>query len=333
MAASEVVPSAPAATTPTGAGERRGRRERTLVPPARPASYYGRPVIKPPPWEAYIPAYFFFGGLAGVSAALAAGARVTGNAPLERRAWAVSLGGLAVSPPLLIADLGRPERFMNMLRVFRPTSPMSMGSWLLSATSTAVGVAAASTLSGRVPWAARAAAVPAGALGTLLATYTAGLLADTSVPAWLEARRELPFVFGGSAMAAAGGAALALTPPNAAGPARRLLLVGAATEIGASRVMEHRLGDLAAPYRSGTPAVLSRAALGAAAGAAALTAASGPKRPRALAVAAGALALAGSALERFAVFEAGLASARDPQATIAPQRRRLDVRRYGHGTT
>jgi formate-dependent nitrite reductase membrane component NrfD len=329
MAAADAVPFAPAGTTrsSTGAGERRRRRDGALVPPARPTSYYGRPVIKPPPWEAYIPVYFFFGGLAGASAALAAGAHVAGNEALERRAWAVSLAGLAVSPPLLIADLGRPERFLNMLRVFKVTSPMSLGSWILSATSGAVGVAGLSTLTGRVPWAARLAAVPAGALGTTLATYTAGLLADTSVPAWLEARRELPFVFGGSAMASAGGAALILTPLAHAEPARRLLLAGAAVETVASRVMEHRLGALAAPYRTGRSGALARAALTATAAGAGLALASGASRRgrarRSLAIAAGALTMAGSALERFAVFEAGLASARDPAATIEPQRRRL----------
>jgi formate-dependent nitrite reductase membrane component NrfD len=232
---------------------------------------------------------------------------------------------LAISPPLLIADLGRPERFLNMLRVFKVTSPMSVGSWLLGATTTAVGVAAASTWTGRLPALGHAASASAGPLGALLATYTAGLLADTSVPAWHEARRALPFVFAGSAMASAGGAGVLLTPSRHAGPARRLLATGAAIETVAGRVMEHRLGELAAPYRSGAPKWLSRGALAATVAGAALAGAPG-RRPRALVAAGGALALAGSALERFAVFEAGLASARDPDATIVPQRRRLAAR-------
>jgi hypothetical protein len=327
MAVSDTVPTAPAGTTPTWAAERRGKGERSLLPPGRPTSYYGRPVIKPPPWEPLIPAYFFFGGLAGASAALAGGARLAGNGPLERRAWAVSLAGLAVSPPLLIADLGRPERFLNMLRVFKVTSPMSVGSWLLGASTAAVATAAFSAFTGRVPRVGAAAATPAPVLGALLATYTGGLLADTAVPAWHEARRVLPFVFAGGAMASAGGAGVVLTPPGDAGPARRLVVAGAALETVAGRVMEHRLGELAAPYRSGAPRRLARAAMAAALGGAALA---GParagtpgRRRRALAVAGGALAMAASALERFAVFEAGLASARDPDATIAPQRARL----------
>jgi formate-dependent nitrite reductase membrane component NrfD len=326
MAQAETVASAPAATTPTWAGRQRGGDGREVVPRDRPTSYYGRPVIKPPPWKPpLIASYFFFGGLAGASAVLGAAAHVADNRPLERRAWATSLAGLAVGPPLLIADLGRPARFLNMLRVFKVTSPMSVGSWLLAATSGAVVVAAAGTVGGVPRWASSAAALPAGALGAMLASYTGGLLADTSVPAWHEARRELPFVFAGSAMASAGGATLALTPPRYAVPARRLLVIGAVVETVASRVMEHRLGELAKPYRSGISGRLARGALAATAAGAATTAAAGGRRGGA--VAAGALALTGSALVRFAVLDAGFASARDPEATTVAQRRQLEARR------
>jgi formate-dependent nitrite reductase membrane component NrfD len=325
MAVSQPVPAAPAGTTPTLAGRRRRGGRGEVVPPARPTSYYGRPIIKPPPWEPpLIASYFFFGGLAGASAALGAAAHVAGNAPLERRAWATSLAGMGVGAPLLIADLGRPLRFLNMLRVFKITSPMSVGSWVLAATGGAVTAAAAAAWVPAVPPAvARAAAVPAGALGTVLATYTGGLLAATSVPAWLEARRELPFVFAGSAMASAGGALLALTPGEHAAPARGLLLAGAAIELSASRVMEHRLGELAQPYRSGRSGRLARAATALTATGATVAA---RVRSRPGAIVAGALTLAGSACGRFAVLEAGLASARDPAATIEPQRRRRAAR-------
>jgi formate-dependent nitrite reductase membrane component NrfD len=324
MAAAAEVPTAPQAATPTWAAERRGRGERAVVPPARPVSYYGRPILKPPPWEPLIPAYFFFGGLAGASAALAAGARAAGNAPLERRAWAVSLAGLAVSPPLLIADLGRPERFLNMLRVFKVTSPMSVGSWLLAATSGAVATAAGSAFTGRLPALGTVAAAGAGPLGALLATYTGGLLADTAIPAWHEARRELPFVFAGSAMASAGAAAVLVTPEPHARQARRLLATGAALEIVAARLMERRLGELGEPYRRGGSGRLARAALLATTAGALLAAPRG--RSRARAVAGSVLTLVGSACERLAVFEAGNASARDPSAVVGPQRRRLETR-------
>jgi formate-dependent nitrite reductase membrane component NrfD len=236
----------------------------------------------------------------------------------------MSLAGLSISPPLLIADLGRPERFLNMLRVFKVTSPMSVGSWVLAATSGAVATAAASAYTGRMRVVGDVAAAAATGLGALLATYTGGLLAHTAIPAWHEARRELPFVFAGSAMASAGAAAILVTPEPEARQARQLLATGAALEIVASRVMEHRLGELAEPYRRGVSGRLARAALLATVAGALLAAP--PGRSRAGAVAGGALTLAGSACERLAVFEAGTASARDPQAVVAPQRRRLRTR-------
>ncbi|MGH2868647.1 MAG: NrfD/PsrC family molybdoenzyme membrane anchor subunit, partial [Solirubrobacteraceae bacterium] len=95
-------------------------------------SYYGRPIVKEPVWTWEIPAYFFTGGLAGASATLGLVADVTGNKPLARSAWTAALAGVSVSPVFLISDLGRPERFLNMLRVFKITSPMSVGSWILS---------------------------------------------------------------------------------------------------------------------------------------------------------------------------------------------------------
>ena len=145
---------------------------------------------------------------------------------------------MAASPPLLISDLGRPERFHHMLRVLKPTSPMSVGSWILGASSTAIALATARSVLGWFPRLGRAAGATA-VLGPALSTYTAVLVADTAIPAWHEARRELPFVFAaGSAMSA--GSAVALAGGGA--PARRLALVGAAGELAATTAMERRLG-------------------------------------------------------------------------------------------
>ena len=96
-------------------------------------SYHGQPVIKPPVWTWEIPVYFFTGGVAGASAGLAYLSEVRGNEVLARRAWGAAIAAVAVSPALLVSDLGRPERFLNMLRMFKVTSPMSLGSWSLSA--------------------------------------------------------------------------------------------------------------------------------------------------------------------------------------------------------
>jgi len=187
-------------------------KERRMVPSAEFRSYYGRPVVKAPVWRHDIAAYLFTGGLAAGSALLAAGADLTGRRGLRRAGRVAALGALGASTYFLINDLGRPERFHHMLRVVKPTSPMSMGSWILTAFGSAAGVAAASELvpRGFVGTAGRAAGLAAAALAPPLATYTAVLLADTATPSWHEAYPELPFIFAGSALAS-GAALLILT--------------------------------------------------------------------------------------------------------------------------
>lgn len=103
-----------------------------MVPPGEPRSYYGEPVLATPVWSPEIPLYFFTGGVAGAAAPLAFFAHGSGNHVLAQRAALVALAGAAVSPPLLIKDLGKPIRFLYMLRVFKVTSPMSVGSWILT---------------------------------------------------------------------------------------------------------------------------------------------------------------------------------------------------------
>jgi len=284
-------------------------------------SYYGRPIIKEPVWKPEIPTYFFTGGLAGGAALLTLGARLSGNDVLARRALAVNTAAITVSPLLLIKDLGRPKLFYNMLRVFKVTSPMSVGTWIVSASGTASGVAAACEVTGLLPRVKRAAEGVAGALAPFLSTYTAALVADSVVPAWHEARRELPFVFAGGSAASAGGAVAALTPSRAAGPARRLAIVGGALELAATKAMEDGLGELVGePYRTGLGGTLSKGAKAATAAGTALMALAG--RRRVGAVAAGALLCTGALLERFAVYHAGKASALDPRYTSVPQRER-----------
>jgi hypothetical protein len=288
--------------------------------------YYGRPIIKAPVWRWYIPVYFFTGGLAGASSALALAAHVTGNRRLRRSALVVSAAGVAVSGPLLVVDLGRPGRFLNMLRVIKPTSPMSVGSWLLAAFAPASMGAAASELTGRLPRLGRAAAAGAGVLGPAIATYTAVLVADTAIPAWHDAHRQLPYLFAGSSMASAAGAAIAFIPVEDAGPARRLAVLGAALEVGAARRMEHHLDEVAGPYAHGRAGRLAKAAETCSLSGAVLAAMAGRRRPAA--VAAGALLCAGSLLTRFSVVRAGFESATDPAATIGPQRRRGSVKDF-----
>jgi len=229
--------------------------------------------------------------------------------------------GAATSGPLLVADLGRPDRFANMLRVAKPTSPMSMGTWLLTAFAPAAIGAGASEVTGRLRRPGRWCGMAAGALGPAMTTYTAVLLSDTAIPAWHDAHRQLPFVFAGSSAAAAGGLAMAVTPAEAARPARRLATLGAVLELGATRAMDRCLGGAGEPYRSGGTGHLARAARAATA-AGAVLAWSG--RKRSAAVPAGVLLATGSLLTRLAVFKAGFESAADPDATVGPQRRRVD---------
>jgi hypothetical protein len=284
-------------------------------------SYYGRPVLKPPVWKPEIPLYFFVGGLAGASAGLAFAAEVAGNEPLAQRARTVTLAAGTVSPVLLTSDLGRPERFLNMLRVFKPTSPMSVGSWVVSGMGGSVGIAATSELLGVVPRAGRAARAASALLGLPMATYTATLIANTAVPVWHEARHALPFVFAAGAATSAGAAATALTPAEWAGPARRLAIGGAVAELVATTVMERRLGELGEPYHHGAAGRFNRLSKALSAAGAATLAAAG--RARAGAVGGSLALLAGGVCLRWSVFLAGRASAEDPKYTVKPQRERV----------
>jgi formate-dependent nitrite reductase membrane component NrfD len=288
-------------------------------------SYYGRPILKEPVWQPEIPAYFFTGGIAGGCSLLHGFARVAGHERLAKTALYVGAAADAVSPALLVSDLGRPERFLNMLRVFKVTSPMSVGSWILFLSGGASNTAAALELTGRlrpVKWAAELVSF---ATGAPLATYTGTLIANTAIPVWHEARKGLPALFGASAAASAGAATSLFLPPDEAGPARRLAVAGVAAELGLMEVMSHRLGFVGEVYRQEAAGKLARASkLLSAAGAAVL--ATGGRRSRGAAVTGSALVLAGELALRWSVFRAGFQSARDPRYTIIPQKERKQQR-------
>lgn len=317
-----------AATAPTGRRRRRrGRGEQAMVPEARFSSYYGRPVVKKPVWAPLdIAGYLYLGGLSGASSLLAAGGQATGRPALARSAKLAAAGAISLSLVALVHDLGRPERFLNMLRVFKPTSPMSLGSWLLAGYVPLTMAAAATDVAGRCRLAGSAATGAAALLGPAVTTYTAVLISDTAVPSWHEGHREMPFVFAGSGATAAAGLALAAAPVAQTGPARRLALLGAALELGAFQAMKRRMGLAAEPYEQGGPRALMRSAEILTAGGAALAGCAGRRRSRPLAAVAGAALLTGSAALRLGVFHAGVASAEDPKYTVVPQRERLRAR-------
>jgi hypothetical protein len=178
---------------------------------------------------------------------------------------------------------------------------------------------------GRAPRTGRCLGIGAGLLGPAVASYTAALIADTAVPAWHEAHRELPFLFVGSAAAASAGFGLVAGPLGENEPARRMAVLGGVAELVAEQLMERRLGMIAEALHTGKAKWRLRAAkaLTLAGGVGAATLAG---RSRPAAVLSGAALLAGSALTRFGIFAAGMDSARDPKYTVEPQRERLRQR-------
>src|SRR4051794_26475124 len=311
-------------------GGRRG--EVPMVDDVEFTSYYGRPIIKAPVWKSPdVPLYLFLGGAAGTSSILAALGDLSGRSKLARSGRFVAGGGAIASVGFLVHDLGRPERFLHMLRVMKPTSALSVGSYILSPFSAAAGATAAVELLGWFPRLKRVGGAGSALFGGPMATYTAVLLANTAVPSWHAPHRELPIVFAGSALAAGGGLTMVFTPVDEAGPSRTAAVAGAAVELAAMHRVETGHGIVSEPYSEGRPGMLLRAAKTCTVSGAGLTVLAG--RNRLAQAASGALLAAGSLLTRFGVFEAGMASARDPKYTVVPQRERLAARENGHAST
>jgi hypothetical protein len=327
-----------------GGGWGGGRREAAMVPEAEFTSYYGRPIVKPATWKnPEVPLYLFLGGLGGTSSVIGAMGEFTRRPRLAKAAHFTAAGGALASVVLLIIDLGRPMRFLHMLRVFKPTSPLSVGSYILSPFS-ALTVATAGLhalpwfpavralkLARWIPGLRKGAAVGAAVFGGPMTTYTAVLLANTATPSWHEPHDELPFLFAGSALAAGGGVTMALTPVAEAGPSRKVAVVGALVELAAAHRIENGHGIVSEPFHIGRAGTLLRAAKACTVSGAALTVMTG--RNRLGAVASGTLLAAGSLLTRFGVFDAGMASAKDPKYTVIPQRERMAARENGHAPT
>jgi hypothetical protein len=279
-------------------------------------------VIKEPIWTWEIPLYFFTGGLAGASAGFAYLSELRGDDELARRAWGTALVGVALSPALLTSDLGRPARFVNMLRMFKVTSPMSVGSWILSGSAISTALAAGNSWFGLFPRAGSAAKPAAALLGLPLSTYTAALISNTAIPAWHQAHRLLPYVFGSGAALSAGAAAVAVTPPEHAQPARRLALGAAILEGPLMEIMAHRLGGHGEPYKHGAAAKFSNLSRACIVGGTLLLLRAGSSRLRAAAAAA--TLATGAVATRWCIFRAGFQSASNPKYVISPQRAEIE---------
>ena len=186
-------------------------------PIPRKPGYYGQPVVKPPVWTWEVPLYFFMGGLAGMSAVIASAAVLFHHTDLARAAmWLAAIAGAVLSPVLLIMDLGRPRLFLNMLRVFKHRSAMSMGAWILSLFGAcavpgliALELHAHQTFTGPLDQLLRLAVglfiFGSAIFGTLLATYTGVLIGATAIPAWFSHRTLLPIHFGTAGLGSAAG--------------------------------------------------------------------------------------------------------------------------------
>jgi formate-dependent nitrite reductase membrane component NrfD len=289
-------------------------------------TYYERPVLKEPVWKWYVPAYFTCGGAAGAAATLGALSQLRdreGLGGLIRRCrWIAATGG-AVGTFLLLIDLGRPKRFLNMLRVFRPSSPMNVGSWVLSTEAPlAAGSALMSSAGGLSGLLGDAAGLGAGVMGLPMTGYTAVLLANTAVPVWQQTRRTLPPLFVASAVCAAA-SLLQLMDLSAEeeGVVRRFAVAGAVGDLLAERAVERAAGEVeqvAKPLHEGRSGMLLRAAK--ACTVAGLAVNLLPGRSRGKRALAGLLGAMGAAAVKFGVVEAGIASARDPRATFRNQR-------------
>jgi formate-dependent nitrite reductase membrane component NrfD len=289
-------------------------------------SYYGLPVLKAPVWTWEVALYFFIGGVSGMSAALALAAQLFGKDPaLIRMALWVGFIGSAICPMLLIADLGRPSRFLNMLRVFKLQSPMSMGAWILVAFSGCVFMALAAhelVLHGytlplviAIRWAGE---ITAAITGLLLAAYTGVLIGATANPVWSHHHRTISPHFLTSGLGGAGailelcGFLIPATQWIGFAAATIEILLGIYFELGRARVnapLHHGKSGWAfriALLLSGPGALVLR-----------LLSTSNPELRYAAAI----CFLTGAFITRYAWIWAGVASARDPEALFSIQRK------------
>jgi formate-dependent nitrite reductase membrane component NrfD len=290
-------------------------------------------VLNPSHYAQLVATYLFLGGIAGASQIIAVIADLCGhekNRFIVRAGRYLALAGALTGPALLVADLHTPERWYNMLRIFRRTSPMSIGSWTLAGFGTfsalTAGLQFMADRSRRAFYrrAARTAALPAAAVGSVLATYTGSLLGATSAPLWASVSRWLPVLFGISAAATSTAAVslVAHTQEDPASTTRRLdklalLIAGAELLVSAAIDRKWEREKLAGPLQQEPLATAYRAGykgLGVAAplfihGFAAL----GGRRSRRWSIAACAATLAGGYLLRSVLLAAGRESVKRPQ--------------------
>ena len=292
--------------------------------PASAVSYHGNPVLKPPTWTWQVPLYFFAGGVAGTSAVIALMAHLFGNISLIRAALWIGFLGALISAPLLIADLGRPAKFLNMLRVFKLRSAMSVGAWTLSGFSSAVGLAVGChelILAGYgndfllvLEWTAEIAAALS---GLILASYTSVLLSVTAIPVWSENRKLVPIVFLAGGL---GSAAAVLELLGFLVPVTQFIgIVASTVETLVAIIIELRGRYVDRPLREGVVGWLTRTG-GALAGPTSLLLRIFSGHSSVARYVAAVCFVIGALISRYAWIGAGRFSSRDPQALFRIQR-------------
>ncbi len=300
--------------------------------------YYGVPLLKEPQWKPEVPLYFFVGGAAGASATIANAASWLSDDPeLVRNARWVAAGGAMLSSVLLIKDLGMPSRFLNMLRVFKPQSPMSMGAWTLSAFSSFAAAAAFANLARQklgnslpIKLVENAASALAAATGLVMASYTGVLIGATVVPVWNNNVGTLPAHFTASGMNSAVSALELLGSDDSR--ALNLLGIGAsAYEVYEGFELERKRDRVNEPLHQGLSGAIVRAG-GVLSGpvplglriAYALTGNTKFRRAAAWS------SIAGSLFTRFGWVHAGRASARDHRIPLELGDNVQEIRKTSH---
>lgn len=292
-------------------------------------TYYERPVLKPSVWSIDIPLYYFLGGTAGASMTLGAALQLFERPggrrlrPISRICHWTGIIGSTAGAAFLIHDLGRPSRFLYMMRVFRPTSPMNMGSWILAVAAPA-SIATGLLLDrpGFAGLIGEASGYISGLVGAALAGYTGVLVSNTAVPLFYASRRWMPVLFMASSASAAAamvdifsGPDVTRTVTRVFGTAGRLTEIAAAHQVEAAASNVPRVGR---PFHTGISGILWKAST--IMTAASLVLSLLPGKSRRTARAAGVLGAAGSLCLRFAVHTLDKASARDPRASFEQQR-------------
>ena len=301
--------------------------------------YYDYPVVKRPVWTWEIPVYFWLGGIGGgafVTSSLAQRFGSEEDARSLADGFYLAAAALLPCTPLLIKDLGRPDRFHHMLRIFKPVSPMNLGAWTLAAfTPLAIARAAAGVAdSARSPASfrllmrllpRRITETVGSLLGLTLAGYTGVLLAATNVPLWAKSKL-LGGLFTASALSSGSAAVGLLSARRGATDTtlHRLSLLESASSVGELGFLA---GYLVQSGKTGRPLTRERFAppfwLGAVGLGALLPLAlhqlarrQRGHRLRFLTGLASSMSILGSLALRWSVFEAGKESSQDQAASF-----------------